>query len=112
MRKFWLLTAVAVTARAETHVLTLQQAIRRALEQNPEVAMARLDELKATQGIRLSREPFYPRAGAGSGLAWSSGFPLSIEGSAPAAVQVRINEYLFNRPQSYAVRQAKEEAHG
>ena len=116
MRKFWLLAAaaagIAATANGESHVLTLRQAVQKALEQNPEVAMSRLDALKATQAIRLAKEPFYPRAGAGSGLAWSSGFPLSIEGSAPAAVQIRINESIFNRPLTYAVLQAKEEARG
>ena len=112
MRKFWLLAATAIAAHAETHVFTLQQVVGRALEQNPEIALARIDELKATRGIRLAKEPFYPRIGAGSGLAWSTGFPLSIEGSAPAALQVRANEALFNRPQMYAVQQAREEARG
>ena len=112
MRKLFWLAAMAIAARAETHVFTLQQAVHKALEQNPEVAMARLDEFKATQAIRLAKEPFYPRAGAGSGLAWSSGFPLSIEGAAPAALQLRVNETLFNRPQMYAIQQAREEARG
>ncbi len=39
-------------------------------------------------------------------------FPLSIEGSAPAVFEAKANEYLFNRPQSYAVAQAKESARG
>ena len=112
MRKFWLLALAATAVQAETHVLTLRQAVLKALEQNPEIAMAKLDTLRATQAIRLANEPFYPRAGAGSGLAWSSGFPLSIDGSAPAAVQVKISESLFNRPQTYAVLQAREEARG
>jgi outer membrane protein len=112
MRRFVLLIAAVATAQAETHTLTLKQAVARALAQNPEVMLARLDELKATLGVSLARSPFTPRLGAGSGLAYSNGFPLSIEGSAPAIFQAKANEYLYNRPQSYAVAQAKENARG
>ena len=107
-----LLTALAVTAHAETHRLTLKQAIGRALSQNPEVIMSRLDQVKASAGVRLAASPFIPRVGMGSGLAYSNGFPLSIEGSAPAAFEAKATEALFNRPQSYALAQSKEELRG
>ena len=112
MRRIVLLLAAALSARAETHTLTLKQAIGRALSQNPEVVMARLDEGKATLGVRVAKSPFTPRVTAGSGLAYSNGFPLSIEGSAPAVFQTKANSYLFNKPQSYAIQQAKESAKG
>ena len=110
MHRFWLLIALGVSARAETHTLTLKQAVARALAQNPDVVMARLDEGKAAQGIRVAKNPFTPRVAVGSGLAYSNGFPLSIEGSAPAAFEAKASEYLFNKPQSYAIAQAKESA--
>jgi outer membrane protein len=112
MRRFVLLLAAAFLARAETHTLTLKQAVARALTQNPEVVMARLDELKASLGVRVAKSPFSPRVGMGSGLAYSNGFPLSIEGSAPAIFQAKANESLFNKPQSYAIAQAREAAKG
>jgi outer membrane protein len=116
MRNFVFLFALALSsvaaARAEIHSLTLKQAVDRAISQNPDVVMARLDELKATQGIRVANGPFTPHFGVGSGLAYSNGFPLSIEGSAPAAFQAKADQYLFNRPQTYAVAQAKESARG
>jgi outer membrane protein TolC len=112
MHKFWLLIALGISARAETHSLTLKQAVDRALAQNPEVVMARLDEMKASEGVQVAKNPFSPHLGVGSGLAYSNGFPLSIEGSAPAAFEAKADEYLFNRPQSYAVAQAKESARG
>jgi outer membrane protein TolC len=99
----------AFAARAETYRLTLKQAIDRALAQNPEVMMARIDEMKASAGVRLAHSPFVPKVGVGSGLAYSNGFPLSIEGSAPAAFEAKATQALFNRPQSYAVAQAKED---
>jgi outer membrane protein TolC len=100
------------TACAETYTLTLKQAIDRALTQNPEVIMARLDELKSAAAVKLTQAPFTPRLGMGSGAAYSNGFPLSIEGSAPAAFNVKADQYLFNRPQTYAVAQARETARG
>ncbi|MDP9055414.1 MAG: TolC family protein [Acidobacteriota bacterium] len=112
MRRIVLLLAAALSARAETHTLTLKQAIDRALSQNPEVVMARLDETRATLGVRVAKSPFTPRVGMGSGLAYSNGFPLSIDGSAPAIFQVKANESLFNKPQSYAIQQARESARG
>ena len=112
MRRIALLLAAAIAARGETYTLTLRQAVDRALLQNPEVAMAHLDEAKATEGIRVARDPFTPRIGVGSGLAYSNGFPLSIEGSAPAAFEGKATMALFNRPQSYALAQARESARG
>jgi outer membrane protein TolC len=112
MRRFWLLAVLAGAARAETYTLTIKEAVDRALAQNPDVIMARMDEMKAVEAVRIARDPFTPRVGAGSGLAYSNGFPLSIEGSAPAIIEAKANQYLFNRPQTYALAQAKVNARG
>jgi outer membrane protein len=116
MRRIVILLAAAVlinvAARAETHTLTLKQAVARALTQNPDVVMARLDEAKASLGVRLAQSPFTPHMGVGTGLAYTNGFPLSIEGSAPAVFEAKANEYLYNKPQRYAVAQAKESVRG
>src|SRR5271157_4480891 len=103
---------LAAVLHAEIHSLTLRQAVETALKQNPEIAMARLDEIKAHAAARAARDPFLPRITVGSGLAYSNGFPMSIEGSAPSIVQGRATQDLFNRPQSFAVAQAKEDARG
>src|SRR5689334_7189087 len=106
-----LLLAIS-TAHAEIHEMTLRQAVDLASRQNPDLALARLDEEKARQGIRVARDPFIPRLVAGSGLAYSNGFPMSIEGSAPSIVQARASQYLFNRPQQLAIAQAREDTRG
>lgn len=98
--------------RAEVHTMTLRQAVERALQQNPEIAMARLDEVKAQAVVRVQKDPFAPHVSVGSGLAYTYGFPMSIDGSAPSIVQARASQYLFNRQQSYAVARSKEEARG
>jgi outer membrane protein TolC len=101
-----------MAAQAETYTLTLKQAVDRATAQNPEVVMARMDQIKADQAIRVAKDPFTPHVGGGSGLAYSYGYPLSIEGAAPAIFQTKATESLYNRPQSFALAQAKENAKG
>lgn len=107
-----LFLSLACLLRAETFTLTLRQAVELAMKQNPDIALARLDEEKARAAIRVARDPFLPRVVLGSGLAYSYGYPMSIEGSAPSVVQANAVQYLFNRPQSLAVAQAKEDARG
>ena len=96
--------------RGEVHTMTLRQAVEQSLRQNPEIAMARLDEIKAQEAVRIQKDPFSPRISVGSGLAYTSGFPMSIDGAAPSVIQARASQFLFNRQQSYMVAQAKEEA--
>lgn len=106
------LLGAAALMRAEVHSVTLRQAVEIAIRQNPEIAIARLDEEKARQAIRVAHDPFVPRLVVGSGLAYSSGFPMSIEGSAPSVMRAEAVQYLFNRPQSLAVAQIREDARG
>lgn len=98
--------------RAEVHTMTLRQAVDLAVKQNPDITLARLDEEKSRAGIRVARGPFLPRLVVGSGLAYSNGFPMSIEGSAPSVFQANAQQFIFNRQQNYQVAQAREEARG
>jgi cobalt-zinc-cadmium efflux system outer membrane protein len=45
----------------------------------------------------------------GSGLAWSTGFPLSIEGSAPSIIDFNSQQTLFNPAQRQFIRAARTE---
>lgn len=102
----------AAVMHAEVHTMTLREALQHALQQNPEIAMARLDELKAREAVRIQKDPFTPRIYIGSGLAYTNGFPMSIDGAAPSVIQARASQFLFNRQQSYLVAQSREEARG
>lgn len=102
--------AFACFLRAETHSLTLRQTVELALKQNPDVFLARLDEEKIRQGVRVAHGPFTPRVVVGSGLAYSDGFPVSVAGSAPSLMQAVATQDIFNRQQSLLVAQAKEDA--
>ncbi len=96
----------------EVHPLTLRQAIDLAVQQNPDVALARLDEQKAQAAVRIAKDPFTPKIWAGSGAAKAFGYPSSIEGAAPSIVQTRTDMALFNRPKTWDLARARENARG
>jgi outer membrane protein TolC len=112
MNRFACLLLVPLAAGAEVRNLSLRDAVDLALKQNPDVALARLDERKAEEAVRIARDPFIPKVFVGSGLAWSSGMPMSVEGSTPSIVQARAVGSVFDRPQSYRIAAAKENRRG
>lgn len=101
---------LAVSLWAETRTLTLKQAVDLALEQNPDLVLARLDEIKANQAIRAARDPFVPKVFVGSGLAYTYGFPMSIDGSAPSIVQARAVASIYDKTKSLKVAEEQENA--
>lgn len=101
-----------VLAAGAEHPMRLREAVDQALAQNPDLVLARLDQRFAEERVHVARDPFSPRIAAGSGLAYNNGFPLSIEGAAPSVFQASANQFLYNRPQSYLVAKAREEARG
>ncbi len=113
---FWLaftvLSAGFVRAQEASRKLTLEQAVDLALRQNPDVVLAHLDEQAAALEVDAEKESVLPRTVAGSGLAYSSGFPLSIDGAAPSVIRVGASRFLFNRAKAYQVARVREEARG
>jgi len=101
-----------VAGQAEVHKLTLRQAVQLALEQNSDVVLARLEEQKAQASIRVAKDPFAPKLYGGSGLAKTWGFPTTIGGNAPSIFEARTNMAIFNRPKSYELAEARENARG
>jgi outer membrane protein TolC len=76
--------------------LTLRQAAARAVDHSREVALARLRHEGAQRETDLSRSRFLPNLYAGSGAAFSSGFPLAAGGGAPAVVSLTYNQALID----------------
>jgi outer membrane protein len=103
---------LAGLASAETVTLTLRQALDRALGQNPDVVLARLDQQKARDQILIAKDPFYPKVYGGAGYAWTNGYPLAIEGNPPSVFDARTDMTLFDRQQTYKVAEAKEGLRG
>jgi outer membrane protein TolC len=106
------LLLVPLALGAEVRTMTLRQVVDLALNQSPEVFFARYDEMKAQHALRQAQDPFYPKVIAGSGLAYTSGFPLSIEGSAPSIIRADAIQAIYNRPQRYRVAQQREYVRG
>ena len=102
----------AVCAIAETKTLTLKQALALAVEQNPDVLLSRLDQQKARDQVLIAKDPFEPKITGGSGLAYSGGYPTSIDGNPPSIFAARTDMTLFDRSQNYKVAQAKEGLRG
>ena len=94
-------------ALADPSPLTLKQAVEMALARNPEVQIAHAQEERARQAVREARSSFIPSFVLGSGLAYTNGFPLSIEGSAPSVVNLVGNGQVLNIPQRHAIREAQ-----
>jgi outer membrane protein len=112
-RKYCILAFLtAGLLRAEIHPLTLKQALDQASRQNPDIALARLDEQRAIQNVRVLRDPFVPKVYAGSGLAYTYGYPSAIGGNPPSIVDLRTDMSIYNRPKSYALAAARENARG
>ena len=102
----------ALCAAAEVHTLTLRDALDIALKQNPDVVLARLDQQRARAQVTIMKDPFVPKVFAGSGAAWTNGFPMSIDGNAPAVFQAKTQMAIFDRPQSLRAAQASEAVRG
>ncbi|MCC6590941.1 MAG: TolC family protein [Bryobacterales bacterium] len=107
-----ILLLLVCAGRAELRTLTLKQAAEVAATQSPEVLLSRIDEQRATAQVRIAKDPFVPKIVFGSGLAYSNGFPMSIEGSAPSIIQGRAIASVYNRSQRLGIAQAHEEARG
>ncbi|MBL8241208.1 MAG: TolC family protein [Bryobacterales bacterium] len=107
MQRLFLFVFAAFALFAEVRTVTLPQVLELAMTQSAEAALARLDQAKAASAVRAARDPFFPKIFAGSGLAYSSGFPLSIEGSAPSILESRAIASVFNQPQKMMLEKAK-----
>lgn len=105
-----LLLLCAALAAAETVQLDLRAALQRALQQSPEVILSRIDEANAQQAIQIARDPFFPKVVLGSGIAYTYGFPVSMDSGGPSLVQLKAVQTLINRPQSYLRAKAKVDA--
>ncbi len=113
MRRFVTCFAFALSLlQAEVRPLSLTEAVAIALKENPDLMLARLDEQKARNQVRISKDPFIPKVFGGSGLAYTNGYPATINGDPPSIFQAKTQMALFNRPQSYQLATARENSRG
>lgn len=110
MKHIVYLILAVLPLQAGQRTMTLRQAVDLANRQSPDLLLARLDEQRAALEVQAVKEPRLPRLVVGSGLAYSNGMPMSIEGASPAVIQAKAVRSLWNAPQGYQVAQAREMA--
>src|SRR5260370_26057957 len=105
-----LFTAVLMIAtRGHAEPLPLERAIRLAVAHSTSSASAAADVQRAFASYRELRNNYFPQIVVGSGLGWSYGYPLSIEGSAPALANAVAQSTVFNPAQRQFLHAAKME---
>ena len=77
-------------------LLTLKQAVAAALRNSSDVSLAQLRYQQAQRETNLVRSQFLPNLYAGSGAAYTNGFPLLAGGGAPAVLSLSYNQALFD----------------
>jgi len=90
--------------------LTLKQAVSMALQNSRDLSLARLQLQVLQRAAGVTRSQFLPNLYAGSGAAYSSGFPLAAGGGAPSVFSVTYQESLFDPLARSDVRVAQENA--
>ena len=76
--------------------LAFRTAIELALKNSTTSGLAQADLQRARSAVTQTRDVFLPQTVLGSGLGASYGFPLSLEGAAPALFNVNFQGALFN----------------
>jgi outer membrane protein len=91
----WILLPANLSAQ-QSDTLPLKQAVALALEHSREVAVAQARYDVAANAARLNASAFRPSVDAGSGAAYTYGFPQTPGGGAPSIVNVVYGQTLFN----------------
>ena len=104
-----LVLLLTIATRGEAEPLPLERAIRLALTHSTASAIATADVQRAFASYREIRNNYLPQIFVGSGLGWSYGYPLSIEGSAPALANAVAQSTVFNPAQRQFLNAAKTE---
>jgi outer membrane protein len=99
--------ALSVEMNAQNAPVPFRTAIELALKNSAAIGIARADAERAQANYQQAHDLFLPQVTVGSGLAYSYGFPLSLEGSAPSIFDVNTQSFLFNSAQRQFVKAAK-----
>src|SRR5713101_7235881 len=102
------LTFTAMSLKA-AEPLAFRHAIDLALHHSTTMAIASADQARAHAAVQAGRNLFLPRVEAGSGAAYTYGYPLSLEGSAPTVFNVTTQQFLFNPSQHEFLRSYQSE---
>jgi outer membrane protein TolC len=76
--------------------IPLKRIVELALSHATGAAVAVADEQRAAAAYSGLRNSYIPQVMTGSGLGWSYGFPLGLEGSAPSLFNINAQSAVFN----------------
>ena len=87
--------------------LTFRQAVELALQHSGVMGIAALNQWRSLKAYQEARNHYLPQLTVGSGLGYSYGFPLTLEGSAPSVVNFTSTQSLFNLSLKQFIKAAK-----
>jgi outer membrane protein len=90
--------------------LTLKEAVNLAVANSRDLALARLQYGVTQRQIGVARSVFLPNIYTGTGVAYTSGFPLLEGGGAPAIFALSYTQQIFNPPAKGEQRAAEQRA--
>ena len=93
---FTLSVASPVFAESASEPLPFARVVQLALERSGVMGIAAVNQWHARKAYEETRNYYIPRFTVGSGLGYSYGFPLTLEGSAPSVVNFTSIQSLFN----------------
>ncbi len=86
----------AVARGQDEEKLTLQEAVRLALQNSPDVRLARVQYIAALDEAGVNRAAFRPNLYTGAGAAYTYGFPSLPGGQAPSVFQLDYQQAIFD----------------
>lgn len=104
---FVLLLLLLASALAGAEPVTFRQAVELALRHSGTMAIATADQQRAHANYIELRNMYLPQVTLGSGLGYSYGYPMSIEGSAPTIFNVETRQYVINAANQAFMKAAK-----
>ena len=106
----WILAVVLLPSSLLAEPVSLKRVVELALAHATGAGIAAADEQRAAAGYRELRNNYIPQLSTGAGLGYSYGFPLALEGSAPALFNINTQSALLNPSLRDFIRAAKEDS--
>lgn len=106
----WILAVLALPASLLAEPVPLKRVVELALSHATGAAVAAADQQRAAAALRELRDSYVPQLATGAGLGYSYGFPLSLEGAAPALFNVTSQSAVFNPALRDSIRAARIES--
>jgi outer membrane protein TolC len=108
----FLLCVFSLQISLHAEPVPLKRVVELALAHSPAAAASQADEQRAFANYLQTRDQYIPQVSIGSGLGWTEGYPLSLEGSAPSIVNVVSQSALINPALQQFIKAARTDWNG